>query len=90
VHFLGNLNGAAHESQGDAAGVILTESVPLKPFVFVALAALAGKPWPFITNGVVETFTIVSAEHVSSHLVATFHSHVAFRFSTSHDSLLKF
>src|SRR5208283_1630936 len=90
VHFPDKLNGAAHVSQGHAAGVVVTESVPLKPFLFVALAVLAGKPRPFVANGVVETLTIVAAEHVSPYLVATFHSHVSLRFSSFHDCLLKF
>jgi hypothetical protein len=90
VHFVDKLNGAAHESQGDAAGVIIVESVPFEPFLFVALAALAGKPRPSLANGVVKTLTIVAAKHVSLYLVATLHSHVALRFSHSHDRLLKF
>jgi hypothetical protein len=85
VYFPGKIDGAAHESQGHAAGVIVTESVTLKAFLFVAFAVLAGKPRPFLANGVVKALTIVAAEHVSPYLVATFHSHVAFRFSPSHD-----
>jgi hypothetical protein len=89
VHFPGKIDGAAYESQGHAAGVIVAKSVPLKAFLFVASALLAGKPRPFLANGVVKALTIVAAEHFSPYLVATFHSHVAFWFSPIHDRLLK-
>jgi hypothetical protein len=91
VHPLGaEVNGAANESEGHAASIIVIEGVPLKPFLLIALAALAGKTGPFQVNGVVKAVTVVSAKHVAPYFVATLHSHVTNWSSPSHDCLLKF
>jgi hypothetical protein len=90
MHFPGKLDGAAHESKGHTAGVILAESVPFELLLFIALATLAGKSRPFLADGEIKAIPVVATEHVAPYLVATFHSYVTFWFSPCHDRLLKF
>jgi hypothetical protein len=83
-----DVKGTANESEGHAASVIVVEGVPFEHFLLVALATLARKTGPFLANGVVEAFTVISAKHVAPYFLATLHGHVSHRFSAFHDSLL--
>jgi hypothetical protein len=82
------VKGAANESEGHATSVIVTEGVPFKHFLLVALAPLARKTGPSLADGEIEAFTVISTKHVAPYFLATFHGHVAHRFSPFHDCLL--
>jgi hypothetical protein len=82
------VKGAANESEGHATSVIVTEGVPFKHFLLVALAPLARKTGPSLADGEVEAFTVISTKHVAPYFLATLHGHVADRFSPFHDFLL--
>jgi hypothetical protein len=84
------IQGAAYESEGHAACMIITEGFPNELFGLIAFAVPARKTRPPILNGQIKAFSVMSAEHVTPNLVATFHGHVAHRSLTSHDFLLGF
>jgi len=88
MHFPGEVKGAANKSEGHATGVIIIEVLALELFLFVALAAMAGKTRPPFLDCIVKAITVEATEHLALYLVATFHRHVALWFSHSHDRLL--